>query len=90
VARRIDYTTAEVTLSGPPEVVLALAGTVGPTPLSRTLPVGSMVTVSAPPSTVTQSGTLVFNSWSDGGAATHEIVVSTGDTTLVADYELVP
>jgi glucose/arabinose dehydrogenase len=90
VVRRIDYTTAEVTVDGPSEVDLALAGTVGPTPLSRTLPVGSTVTVSAPPSTVTQAGTLVFGSWSDGGAATHEIVVPSEATTLVAHYELVP
>jgi glucose/arabinose dehydrogenase/PKD repeat protein len=90
VVRRVDYTTAEVTLVGPSEVELALAGTVGPPPLTRTLPVGSMVTVSAPASVVTSSGTLVLASWSDGGAPTHEIVVAPGETTLVARYVLVP
>lgn len=90
VVRRIDYTTAEVTLVGPSEVELALAGMVGPPPLTGTLPVGSTVTVSAPPSVPTSSGTLVLGSWSDGGAPTHEIVVGPGETTLVARYVLVP
>jgi PKD repeat protein len=90
VVRRIDYTTAEVTLVGPSEVELALAGTVGPPPLTGTLPVGSTVTVSAPPSVPTSSGTLVLGSWSDGGAPTHEIVVGPGETTLLARYVLVP
>jgi glucose/arabinose dehydrogenase len=90
VVRRVDYTTAEVTLVGPSEVDLALAGAVGPPPLTRTLPVGSTVTVSAPPSVVTSSGTLVFGSWSDGGPPTHEIVVPAAGTTVVAHYALIP
>ena len=89
VVRRVDYTTAEVTLVGPGQVELALAGLVGPPPLTRTLPVGSTVTVSAPLSVHTGSGTLVFSSWSDSGAPTHEIVVGPAGTTLAANYELV-
>jgi glucose/arabinose dehydrogenase len=90
VVRRVDYTTAQVTLVGPSQVELALAGVLGVSPLTRTLPVGTTVTISAPPSVDTESGTLVFDSWSDAGAPTHEITVGPGATTLSARYVLVP
>lgn len=89
VVRRIDYVTAPVTLTGPAEVTLTLAGTSGPPPLTADLPEGSTVTVSAPTSVPVAQGTLQFVSWSDGGAPTHEIVVPAGGVALDATYVLV-
>ena len=88
VARRVDYTTGAVTLiADAPGVELGVAGTIGASPLTTTLPVGSTVTVSAPPTVVTPSGTYELVSWSDGGAPTHDIVVQSGWVALQADYE---
>ncbi len=90
--RRIDYTTAAVTLvaDGAAGAQLTLAGTSGPSPLTRTLPEGATVTVSAPSSVTSGSGTVVFQSWSDGGARTHEIVVPPGWTGVTARYVPAP
>ena len=90
--RRVDYTTAAVTLvaDGAPGAELTLAGTPGPSPLTRTLPEGATVTVSAPTSVASPSGTLVFQSWSDGGPPTHEIVVPPGWNGLTARYVPAP
>jgi hypothetical protein len=44
------------------------------------------VAVSAPATVTNALGTFSFASWSDGGAATHTIVVGTDDTTLTAHY----
>ncbi|HKY65557.1 MAG TPA: PQQ-dependent sugar dehydrogenase [Acidimicrobiales bacterium] len=88
VVRRVDYATAPVTLTAPEGVTLTLAGTSSVPPVRSDLPVGSTVTVSAPASVPVEGGTLRFLSWSDGGAATHEIVVPPGGVTLDATYVL--
>ena len=90
--RRIDYTTAAVTLvaDGAAGAQLTLAGTSGPSPLTRTLPEGATVTVSAPSSVTSASGTVVFQSWSDGGSRTHEIAVPPGWTGVTARYVPAP
>jgi glucose/arabinose dehydrogenase len=88
--RQIDYTTAMVTLTGHPEVPLTLAGTTGLPPVSRRLPVGSTVTVSAPPEFPVGDHTLRFKAWSDGGASTHTVVVPPEGLDLEARYRRGP
>ena len=56
------------------------------TPFSRTVIVGSSNSVSAPtPQTAGKWG-YTFTSWSDGGAATHNIVAPATSTTYTAKY----
>lgn len=87
VTRRVDYRTVEVTLAADtPGVTLDLAGHEAAAPLTRPLPEGATVAVSAPATVTNASGTFSFASWSDGGAATHTIVVGAADTTLTAHY----
>jgi glucose/arabinose dehydrogenase/PKD repeat protein len=87
VTRRVEYRTADVTLAADtPGVTFDLADQEGPSPLVRTLPQGATVAVSAPATVTNSLGTFSFASWSDGGAATHTIVVGAADTTLTAHY----
>ncbi len=87
VTRRVDYRTVDVTLAADtPGVTLDLAGHEGAAPLTRPLPQGATVAVSAPATVTNALGTFSFASWSDGGAATHTIVVGAADTTLTARY----
>jgi glucose/arabinose dehydrogenase len=85
--RRIDYRTVDVTLtadtSGP---TVDLGEHVGLAPLTQALPIGSRVTVSAVETLSNELGSFTFAGWSDGGARTHEIVVSPEVTTLTASY----
>ncbi len=78
---RLDPQTATLTLQSDPSGLNAAAGfTTGTTPFTITAISGSSVTVSAP-SPQTMGGTnYQFDSWSDGGAQTHDIVVSTART----------
>ena len=85
--RRVDYRTVEVTLDADVDgVALTLAGETAPAPVTRPLPEGSMVSVSAPDTVTNESGTFVFSAWSDGGARAHEIVVPATAATLTAHY----
>jgi hypothetical protein len=85
--RRIDYRTADVTLAADaPGVELTLAGETAPAPVTRSLPVGSTVSVSAPETLIGEQGTFLFVSWSDGGARAHDIVVGAVPPPLTAHY----
>jgi hypothetical protein len=87
VTRRVDYGTVELTVAADtPGVELTLAGLTGPAPLARTLPEGGTVGVSAPATVTNDLGTFAFASWSDGGARTHDIVVTGAAPTLTARY----
>jgi hypothetical protein len=87
VTRRIDYRTVDVTLAADtPGVTFDLAGHQGAAPLTRPLPEGATVAVSAPATVTNGLGTFSFASWSDGGTAAHTIVVGAEDTTLTAHY----
>ena len=54
--------------------------------LTHALPIGSRVTISAAETLSNELGDFLFTGWSDGGARTHEIVVSPEVTTLTASY----
>jgi PA14 domain len=71
--------------SAPSGLQLTVGGTTSTTPFTRTVTQGSTVSVSAP-SPQTLSGTsYTFSSWSDGGAATHNIVANAA-ATYTATY----
>ena len=56
------------------------------TPFQRTLAVGSRTLVSAPTPQELGGVTFTFASWSDGGAAAHDLVTVDGGTSLVATF----
>jgi hypothetical protein len=84
---RIDPKTVDVTLrSSPSGLTLALDSFSGTAPFTRAVIEGSTNTISAP-ATQTLGGTSYgFASWSDGGAATHQITPTTS-TTRTATYD---
>jgi glucose/arabinose dehydrogenase len=89
VTRRVDYRTHAVTLAADaPGAVLTLGVEEGAAPVTRALPEGSKVTISAASIVSNEFGTYSFAGWSDGGAATHDIIVPTHDETITASYQL--
>jgi hypothetical protein len=94
--------TVTVTVSaggggGPETVVLTFQTTPGGLKLdvngtqetasfSRTVPVGSTVTISAPSPQTKGSKSYTFQSWSDGGAQAHTIVAPSQATTYTARF----
>jgi glucose/arabinose dehydrogenase len=85
---RLDPQVVNLTFqSSPSGVTLGFGSDSGTTPVTRTVIVGSTISVSAPTS-VTIGGTpYVFNSWSDGGAATHLIIAGASPTTYAETYK---
>jgi hypothetical protein len=74
---------SQVTLAtNPSGLQVVLDGTQGTTPLTRSLIVGSTHTIYAP----SPQNNLVFGSWSDGGAQSHNIVAPADATTYTATY----
>jgi hypothetical protein len=79
--------TVDVTLESTPSgLVLALDSFSGTTPFTRTVIEGSTNTISAPATQTLGGKAYRFASWSDGGAATHQIT-PTASTTRTATYE---
>ncbi|MFB4281840.1 LamG-like jellyroll fold domain-containing protein [Nonomuraea sp. MTCD27] len=60
------------------------------TPFTRTVIVGSGNSVSAPSPQSSGGQSYAFASWSDGGAASHQVVAPATGTTYTAAYTLVP
>jgi glucose/arabinose dehydrogenase/PKD repeat protein len=87
---KIDPRTVEVTLSAVPEAIegleLGLDGATAPSPFSSLVIEGSRHTVVAPARHTTGGETWFFDSWSNGGAATHDLVASE-DLELTASYD---
>jgi glucose/arabinose dehydrogenase/PKD repeat protein len=88
---RLDPQTVALTfLSNPSGVTLGLGSGSGVTPFTRTVIVGSTTSVSAP-SPVQQAGIrYVFDSWSDGLAASHLITAGASPATYTARYRALP
>lgn len=85
----INPQTAQLILqSAPSGVELAFDQSVGMTPFTETVIVGSHHSVSAPPQTSDTAGSFQFDSWSDEGAMAHNIEVS-HDTDLTANYRVI-
>ena len=81
--------TSTLTLaSDPAGATLALGSTTGVAPFSTTVITGGLQSISAPDQTIGGQA-YVFAGWSDGGAPSHDVVVS-GDTTLTATFTPAP
>ncbi|GIF64195.1 hypothetical protein Ais01nite_22300 [Asanoa ishikariensis] len=83
VTRRLDPRSVDLTFtSNPPGLQLSVNGVLVTTPATETVLAGSTNSVSAP---TPQSG-YAFQSWSDGGAATHVITAPSTATTYGATF----
>jgi glucose/arabinose dehydrogenase len=86
---RMDPRTIAMTLrSSPTGAVVGYGEGTHTTPDTFTTAVGYRTTLTAPATTTSGGNRYAFASWSDGGAAQHELVVGATDTTLTATYGL--
>jgi hypothetical protein len=85
---QISPQTAQVRMTtSPAGSPVTFGGDTLSTPFTRTVIVGTSITVSAPTQLVLQDGRMrVLTGWSDGGAPTHTIVVPARDITYTAKY----
>jgi hypothetical protein len=81
-------TTTLTLASDPAGATLALGSTTGVAPFATTVITAGLQSMSAPDQTIGGQA-YVFARWSDGGAASHDVVVS-GDTTLTATFSPAP
>jgi len=90
VTRRIDLDprTVELTFKTTPQgLPLVVGATAGPAPVTRTVMVGSVNSLSAPATaTLSGGGTANFSHWSDGGARNHTVVAPASPTSYRATY----
>jgi PKD repeat protein len=84
---RLDPQTVDLTLASSPAGAQLTAGTTsGPAPFTKTVVVNSSVSLSALSPQTIGSGTYVFSSWSDGGAASHTVTAPANATTYTANF----
>jgi glucose/arabinose dehydrogenase len=87
VSRRLDPQTATVSVASQPAgLQLTLGSQTATAPYTRTLIVGSTVSLSAPSPQSVPSGTYEFGQWSDGGVQSHNVTVGTTAATYTATY----
>ncbi len=85
VVRRLDPRTVPVTVtSRPAGLKLTFGSRTATTPFTSTVIVGSTTTASAPSPQTMAGGTYTFRRWSDGGAASHDVVAGTTALNLTA------
>jgi glucose/arabinose dehydrogenase len=72
--------------SSPSGLSLAVGSSASTTPFTRTVIVNSINSISAPTPQTVSGTSYTFSSWSDGGAATHNITAPATDTTYTATY----
>jgi len=89
---RLDPRTVTLNFATTPSALrLSVNGALLTTPFSRTVIVGSSNSVSAPITQTAGKWSYSFASWSDGGAATHNLVApATGGTYTAAYTKCVP
>jgi glucose/arabinose dehydrogenase len=88
---RLDPQTVDLTFqTSPSGLQLAVGAASQATPFTRTVMVGSSNSVSASSPQVLGGFNYGFQSWSDGGAQTHNIVAPATATTYTATYQQVP
>jgi glucose/arabinose dehydrogenase len=86
-ALRLDPQTTVLTFqTSPGGFNLVVGSESGASSFSRTVIVNSSNTVSAPPTQLKGKQNWIFDSWSDGGAATHTITAPGVSTTYTARY----
>src|SRR5262249_4731936 len=76
--------------SNPSGLSLVVGPTAGVTPFTETVIVGSRNPISAPSPQTLGRPTYYLASWSDGGAASHDIVAPAAPGTFVATYGTAP
>jgi uncharacterized repeat protein (TIGR01451 family) len=82
----LDPTTVVLTFqTSPSGLQLTVGSSSGTTPFTRTVIEGSSNSMSAPSPQTLSSTQYYFSSWSDGGAATHNVVAN-GTATYMATY----
>jgi uncharacterized repeat protein (TIGR01451 family) len=83
----LDPRTVTLTFqSVPAGLQLVVGGTSGTAPFNRTVIQGSTNSISAPSPQVVGGTTYTFASWSDGGAATHNVTAGTSNATYTATF----
>jgi hypothetical protein len=83
----IQPDTASLTfLTDPPGLEVAVYGSAEGTPLVRDAIIGALVGIAAPSPQLSGGVSYVFDSWSDGGAISHEITVSAAPATYTAIF----
>jgi hypothetical protein len=84
----VNPTTVQLTLdTAPSGLTVVYDGTLGQGPLTKTTIVGSTHTITAPsPQTDAANVWNGFVSWSDGGAAQHNVTLGAQDTTYTATF----
>lgn len=84
---RLDPKTVNITLaSNPPGLTLGLFSSQRPAPFTSTVIVGGTSSIAAPSTQVLNGKNYEFVSWSDGGAAAHNITAPATPVTLTATY----
>ena len=84
---RLDPKTVELTFrSVPPGLQVAVGGEASTTPFTRAVAQNSNVGVAAPPNQLQGGFSYDFSSWSDGGAAAHQITAPSSPATYTATY----
>jgi glucose/arabinose dehydrogenase len=84
---RLDPQTVDLTLASSPTGAQLSAGTLsGTAPFTKTAVIGSTISLGALSPQTIGGSTYVFSSWSDGGAASHNIVAPATATTYTATF----
>ena len=76
--------------TSPTGLELVVNGVAATAPFNRTVIVGSSNSISAPTPQTSGAGTHTFSTWSDSGAATHNIVAPATAATYTATYTTTP
>jgi glucose/arabinose dehydrogenase len=85
--RDLDPRTVDLTFaSHPAGAIVGLDSAAQPTPFRRTVIVGSTNSISAPHALTASGIPFAFAAWSDGGAATHNLVAPAAPATYTATY----
>jgi hypothetical protein len=91
VSRLIDPSTVLLDFETQPAgLTLGVGGENLSAPVQSTVIVGSTNTLSADPTPILNGRVYTFVSWSDGGAATHDVVAPAAPATFTAVYARVP
>jgi glucose/arabinose dehydrogenase/PKD repeat protein len=88
---RLDPQTVDLTFrSDPTGLRLTVGSSASTTPFTRTVIVGSRNTIAAPLTQALNGTSYEFVSWSDGGAAQHDVIAPATPATYTATYQPAP
>ena len=88
---RLDPKTVDLSFKSEPAGLTLTAGEqTGVAPFTKTVIVGSKVSLAAPTPQSLSGSWQGFSSWSDGGAATHDVIAPATAATYTANYKAEP